>query len=115
MRKPSTAFQQRFDPKIWEIVKNIPPGQVMSYGMIAERAGYPKHSRIVSPAMTRCPEALPWFRVVRSDHTLAFEVGTKYYKKQARLLRKEGVTIKGRKVFTVQTEDDLDALLWAPK
>jgi len=112
MRKTSTEFQKRFDPKIWEIVKNIPPGQVMSYGMIAERAKYP---RMVSPAMGRCPENLPWFRVVRSNNTLAFEVGTKEYKRQASLLRKEGVTIKGRKVIPVPLPDDLDTLLWAPE
>ena len=74
MLKPSTEFQKRFDPKIWEIVKNIPAGQVMSYGMIAERAGYPKYPRMVSPAMERCSEKLPWYRVVRSNHTLALEV-----------------------------------------
>jgi methylated-DNA-protein-cysteine methyltransferase-like protein len=114
MRKPSTSFQKRFDPKIWEIVNNIPPGQVMSYGAIAERAGFPRYSRMVSPAMSRCPDKLPWFRVVRSNHTLAFEVGTKYYKKQANLLRKEGVKIKGRKVIPLPLPDDLDSLLWAP-
>lgn len=110
----STDFQKRFDPKIWEIVKNIPAGQVMSYGAIAERAGYPRYSRMVSPAMGRSPATLPWYRVVRSNHTLAFEVGTKYYKKQASLLRQEGVKIKGRKVFPLAVLDDLDTFLWAP-
>lgn len=114
MRKPSTDFQKRFDPKIWEIVKNIPAGQVMSYGMIAERAGYPNYPRMVSPAMGRSPDKLPWYRVVRSNHTLAFEEGTKDYKRQAGLLRKEGVKVKGRKVIPVPLPNDLDALLWAP-
>ena len=114
MRKTSTDFQKRFDPKIWEIVNNIPPGQVMSYGAIAERAGYPRYSRMVSPAMGRSPVKLPWFRVVRSNLTLAFEVGTAAYKRQAALLRKEGVKLKGRKVFPVPLPDDMDALLWAP-
>ena len=114
MRKPSTDFQKRFDPKIWDIVKNIPSGQVMSYGAIAERAGYSRYSRMVSPAMGRSPDKLPWFRVVRSNLTLAFDVGTSNYKRQASLLRKEGVKIKGRKVFPVPLPDDLDALMWAP-
>ena len=114
MKKPSTNFQKRFDPKIWEIVNNIPAGQVMSYGAIAERAGYPRYSRMVSPAMGRSPEKLPWYRVVRSNLTLAFEVGTTDYKRQAGLLRKEGVKIKGRKVIPIPLPDTLDELMWAP-
>jgi len=115
MKPTPTPFQKKFDPLIWQIVKNIPKGQVMGYGEIAKLAGYPKYSRMVSPAMTRSPEKLPWYRVVRSNKTIAFEVGTKAYRRQAQLLRSEGVKIKGRKVIPVTIDDSLDALIWAPQ
>jgi len=87
----------------------------MGYGEVASLAGYPKYPRMVSPAMTRSPEELPWYRVVRSDKTIAFEVGTKNYRRQAQLLRAEGVKIKGRQVIPVEIDDSLDALIWAPR
>jgi len=42
-------------------------------------------------------------------------VGTKNYRRQAQLLRAEGVKIKGRQVIPVEIDDSLDALIWAPR
>ncbi len=109
-----SAFQEKFDQAIWEVVTNIKAGRVMSYGEVAHAAGYPRHARMVSKAMSRSPVSLPWYRVVRSNRTLAFEVDSDAYKKQAKLLRREGVIIKDEKVIPIRSDKDisLDELLW---
>ena len=88
----------------------------MSYGQVARAAGFPRHSRMVSRAMSRSNEPLPWFRVIRSDYTLAFKVGGEAYNKQRALLEKEGVRFVGKKVVPVESDETtgLDELLWGP-
>ncbi len=107
-------FQNKFDQKIWSVVSQIKVGRVMAYGEVARAAGYPRHARMVSKAMARSPEQLPWHRVVRSDRSLAFESSSDFYKKQTKLLEREGVTIKQGKVIPVASDGDvsLDELLW---
>lgn len=109
------SFQAKFDPCIWKVVANIPAGQVMAYGEIARAAGYPRYSRMVSGAMGRCPVPLPWFRVVRSDRTLAFEYGSESYREQSRLLKQEGICFEGKKVITASPVETLDKMLWGPR
>jgi len=88
----------------------------MSYGDVARAAGYPRHARMVSKAMSRSPEVLPWYRVIRSDATLAFEQNGPAYNRQKQLLKKEGVEIIDGKVIPVKPikESDLDEILWGP-
>ena len=107
-------FQKKFDPLVWKVVANIPVGQVMAYGEIARAAGYPRYSRMVSAAMSRSPTPLPWFRVVRSDRTLAFEPGSPEYCEQSQLLKLEGAHFDGKKVITVDPAESLDKILWGP-
>ena len=111
------AFSQnKFDTAIWKVVSSISSGRVMGYGEVARAAGYPRHARMVSKAMSRSPEPLPWYRIVRSDRTLAFEVGSEAYKKQRSLLEEEGVQFNNGKVKPVFSDNDkdLDELLWGP-
>jgi len=107
-------FQKKFDPLVWEVVANIPAGQVMAYGEIAFAAGYPRYSRMVSAAMSRSPTPLPWFRVVRSDRTLAFEPGSAEYREQSQLLKLEGAHFDGKTVITAEPAESLDKILWGP-
>lgn len=96
----------------------------MSYGEVARAAGFPRHARMVSKAMgrsrsrngSRTGTPLPWYRVVRSDRTLAFDPGSEAYKKQKTLLEQEGVQIINGKVIPLVDAEpvDLDKLLWGP-
>ncbi len=108
-------FRERFDPAVWKVVAAIPAGSVMGYGEVAKAAGFPRYSRMVSAAMGRCPEPLPWHRVVRSNRTLAFAPGSEHYREQASLLREEGVTFDGRQLIEAPRESSLDELLWGPQ
>ena len=109
-----TSFQKKFDIAIIKVVSNIQKGKVMSYGEVAKRAGFPRHARMVSKAMSRSKDTLPWYRVVRSDRTLAFDKGTQAYQKQVDLLESEGVKIVEGKVLPLRSDNDtnLDKLLW---
>ena len=87
----------------------------MGYGEVARAAGFPRYSRMVGAAMGRSPQPLPWFRVVRSNRTLAFEVGSSNYLEQAQLLKLEGVSFDGEKIIERETDHSLDRILWGPQ
>lgn len=108
--------QKKFDSTIWQTVSSIAAGRVMSYGEVARAAGFPRHARMVSKAMGRSTTALPWYRVVRSDRTLAFKPGSEAYNKQRALLEQEGVQFLNGKIvqFESNETEDLDKLLWGP-
>jgi len=108
-------FQAKFDHRVWEVVAAIPPGRVMGYGEVARAAGFPRYSRMVGAALGRSPEPLPWFRVVRSNRTLAFEEDSSAYREQAQLLKQEGVRFDGLKIIEVEVDDSLDRILWGPQ
>lgn len=111
-----SLFQARFDEAVWQIVANIPVGQVMAYGEIAKAAGFPRHSRMVGKAMGRSKVKLPWHRVIRSDGSLAFAVESQEYEMQKARLLGEGTLVLNGKVSAAKTEpDDLDALIWGPE
>lgn len=73
-------------------VRGIPKGQTASYARVALMSGKPGAARAVVQAMHRL-EGLPWWRVLRSDGSLAPQVATE----QARHLSKEGVKLVSSK------------------
>lgn len=76
-------------------MSRLGPGEVASYGEIAEEAGFPGAARAVGNVLATA-EGLPWWRVVRSDGRLV----ASHPQEQARLLRREGVEVVGDRVIT---------------
>ena len=66
----------------------VPRGRVVSYGQIARMLGDPRGARQVGWAMRRCPDGLPWQRVVREDGSIA---GGGWSELRRALLADEGV------------------------
>ncbi|WP_397457474.1 bifunctional DNA-binding transcriptional regulator/O6-methylguanine-DNA methyltransferase Ada [Pseudomonas lurida] len=64
-----TAFQER----VWQALRDIPPGSTASYAQIAERIGAPKSFRAVAQACgaNSLAVAIPCHRVVRSNGELS--------------------------------------------
>lgn len=64
-----TAFQQR----VWQALRDIPPGQTASYADIARRIGAPTAVRAVAQACAAntLAVAIPCHRVVRTDGSLS--------------------------------------------
>ena len=51
------------------VIRQIPPGWVMSYGAVARAAGLPRHARHVGVALKQLPDGVevPWWRVVNGE------------------------------------------------
>jgi AraC family transcriptional regulator, regulatory protein of adaptative response / methylated-DNA-[protein]-cysteine methyltransferase len=64
-----TAFQQR----VWQALRDIPPGKTLSYAEVAARIGAPAAVRAVAQACAanKIAVAIPCHRVVRSDGGLS--------------------------------------------
>ena len=59
-----------FYEQVYNTVKKVPYGKVISYGQIARILGRPRAAREVGRAMRICPEDIPWQRVVMADGTV---------------------------------------------
>lgn len=82
-----------FQVKVWQTLKQIPFGQTVSYGKLAEMSGYPGAARAVGGAMreNRIPVFIPCHRVITSDGKLGgYSCGLDMKKK---LLQLEGVSL----------------------
>jgi methylated-DNA-protein-cysteine methyltransferase related protein len=82
---PATKPLTGFAAQVRRVVRSIPPGTTLSYGMVAERAGKPGAARAVVRALYTLHD-VPWWRVARRDGTLAPQIAAR----QAKLLRSEG-------------------------
>jgi len=91
-------MRSEFRIKIYQVVKKIPPGRVMTYKQVAELAGYPKAWRAVGNVLNKNKDSkIPCHRVIRSDGRVGgYKDGEK---KKITLLCKEGVLIKKGKVI----------------
>ena len=66
--KSRPAAQRDYDEQVFEVVRRIPPGAVMSYGDVAEFLGS-GGPRQVGRVMARGDGDLPWWRVIHADGT----------------------------------------------
>jgi O-6-methylguanine DNA methyltransferase len=58
-----------FDAAVYRVVREVPPGETVTYGEVAALIGSPGAARAVGGAMSRCPlfPAVPCHRVVRAS------------------------------------------------
>jgi methylated-DNA-protein-cysteine methyltransferase related protein len=85
---------------VYQIVRRIPPGKVLTYGQIATLVGAPHMARQVGWAMHGCPAGLPWQRVVGAGgkiliNSMSTGEGPLL---QRKLLELEGVQFRGKGV-----------------
>ncbi|HBE71230.1 MAG TPA: cysteine methyltransferase [Planctomycetaceae bacterium] len=71
-------------------------GEVVSYGEVARRAGYPRHHRAVGRFLSNTDLDLPWWRVVYGDGRIP-PINPDV--QRDRLLN-EGVQLKGYRVLS---------------
>jgi AraC family transcriptional regulator of adaptative response/methylated-DNA-[protein]-cysteine methyltransferase len=64
-----TAFQKR----VWNALRQVPPGSTVTYSELAKRIGMPKAVRAVARACgaNRIAVAIPCHRVIRTDGSLS--------------------------------------------
>lgn len=103
MRFTSSPNPQAFNARVWDIVRQIPPGRVTSYGQIAAMIPPPPGmdpksydafaARWVGGAMAACPQDVPWQRVINSQGKLSLRAGLDL---QRQLLESEGIEFDER-------------------
>jgi len=81
--------------RLRRVIAAVPRGRVVTYGQVAEAAGFPRAARLTVRALQRADE-LPWHRVVASGGRIALpgEEG----REQRLRLKLEGVTFRGGRV-----------------
>ena len=77
-----------FFSAVYTVVNQIPYGQVVTYGQIAQSLGSPRAARQVGWAMRHFPDDLPWHRVIKADGAIA---GGGYAERRKALLESEKV------------------------
>ena len=84
--------------KVYQLVKRIPRGQVVTYGQLAKMLRLPGGARTVGYAMAGCPsgQGIPWHRVVGEKGKILPR--EPYGSKQRRLLESEGTQFSGMAV-----------------
>ena len=101
-----------FQALVWEIVRQVPPGRVATYGQIAGLIPPPGGmdpksyqafgARWVGGAMAACPDDVPWQRVINAQGKISLRPGAE---KQRELLEEEGVEFDaGGKVDLKRTQ-----------
>ena len=83
-----------FTRRIYEVVREIPPGRVLSYGQVARLAGNPRGARAVGFALHRNPEPgkIPCHRVVFQNGSVCTGYAFGGPEVQRRLLEEEGIS-----------------------
>ena len=97
---------------MWDLVRQVPPGRVITYGKIAQMLPPPigvelpeyqtMGPRWVGAAMAACPDDVPWQRVINSQGKISQRSGAE---RQRQLLVAEGI------VF-VKDRVDLNVYMW---
>jgi len=82
-----------FERRVRAVIAALRPGEIVTYGEVAEEAGYPKAGRAVGNVLAE-GEGLPWWRVVSASGRLV----PGHEAEQARKLRAEGIAVAGRQV-----------------
>ena len=89
-----------FDEKVFQLTKQIPKGRVSTYKIIAEKLGTRAY-RAVGNALrkNKNPIIIPCHRVINNNGAIGGYSGIRESSKKIGLLRKEGITIKNRKII----------------
>ena len=96
MRKKVDA---NFRNAVLEAVEDIPYGKVMGYKDVACKIGYPNHARHVGFVLSATfEEDLPWWRVIRSDGSIALKGDPIRGPIQIQKLKGENISFRNGKV-----------------
>jgi methylated-DNA-protein-cysteine methyltransferase related protein len=96
--------------RVYELVRRIPPGRVMTYGQIAEILGEGYTARTVGYVMRESDgQGVPWQRVINSQGACSTGRMTMPVNLQQNMLECEGVT------FNASAKCDLETYMWYPE
>jgi methylated-DNA-protein-cysteine methyltransferase related protein len=79
-----------FEAAVERVLRTLRPGDLVTYGEVAEEAGYPGRARAVGNLLAKGGDGLPWWRVVTSTGRLV----PGHEREHARRLKAEGVATR---------------------
>src|SRR5688572_577440 len=104
------ANDKSYREHVYEMVRRIPSGRVMTYGQLAEILGEGYTARTVGYVMHGADtENVPWQRVINSQGSCSTGKMTMPVNLQQSILESEGV------VFNEKGKCDLRTYLWFPE
>ena len=83
-------MSEQFLARVVAVIRAIEPGDVWTYGEVAEAAGRPGAARAVGRILATVDDDLPWWRVVTASGRLV----PGHEQTHARHLRAEGVVVR---------------------
>ena len=110
----SVLHAQNFHTAVYRCAQLIPAGKVLGYGHLASMIGRPGYARHVGTALSQLlPETstnvVPWWRVVRSDGSIAMQGEVTRGPRQISLLQQELVP------FTSSNKVNMRLARWTPE
>jgi len=101
---------KNYRQKVYEIVREIPVGKVMTYGQIAAILGEVYTARTIGYVMHAAEtENVPWQRVINSQGKCSTDKLFLPYNVQQKLLEDEGI------IFNEKGKCDLEKYRWLPE
>ena len=97
-----------YQERVFQIVRLIPRGRVMTYGQIAEILGEGYTPRTVGFVMHASSDKTPWHRVVNAQGGCSTRGIVLPHDKQQRMLEAEGV------IFSKSGRCEIQTYLWIP-
>jgi methylated-DNA-protein-cysteine methyltransferase-like protein len=93
---------------VYELVKRIPRGRVITYGQLAKALRLPGGARTAGRAMAACPngQGIPWHRVVGAGGKLL--IREPHSSLQRRLLETEGLRLAEKRILDFKNHE------WSP-
>lgn len=101
-------FGTGFREKVYQLMSELPPDKVTTYGDLAAMAGQPRAARIVGGIAHQGPDDLPWHRLVNKEGGLAigYHGGQEV---QRQILEQDGITCTDYKI------DNFGERRWRPQ
>lgn len=94
------------EARLLAVLRRVPRGRVVTYGLLADLAGRPGRARWVARVLQQADDPeLPWHRVIAAGGRIALPADRPEGAIQRERLREEGVPFRGERV-------DLSAALW---
>jgi methylated-DNA-protein-cysteine methyltransferase-like protein len=109
LNDPSIADEANYRERVFEIVRRIPKGRVMTYGQLATLLGEGYTARTVGYVMSAATDDVPWQRVINAQGKCSTGRVVLPPDLQQKMLEAEGVA------FDVKDRCDLERLRWTPE
>ncbi|OAI43109.1 hypothetical protein AYO38_02750 [bacterium SCGC AG-212-C10] len=108
---PAKSARETYYDRVYDFVRTIPAGSVVTYGQVALELGAPAASRAVGYALHHLPAEsdVPWWRVINAGGRISLKGRGQQADIQRQILEREGVP------FNEDGRTELARYRWIPE